>query len=200
MHHGKHSYRCPARNDTVWGTEKCEKDYVNGEMIEEAVWEQMVKLLTNPQLVTEEAERARCGVSETMEALERENEDVKRRLRQTYEQEAHYAGLNADRRLSGEAYDRLSAQLRAQRTWCTEESERLKRGKATLQGEVEAVANLQSLIGRVNSKLDRATGEEKRMVLEALHTRVRVKPDGSIELCLHVPASASIVSHHPEVT
>ena len=197
VHHHRHAYRCSSQGDTDWGAEKCKKGQLNGEAMEEAVWEAVVRLLTNPRLVTEEANRAHEGASETVEALERNEKDAEHRLRQSYEQEAHYARLSAEGRLSGEAFDRLTAQVRAQRTWCKEELGRVERDKATLQAEVNAAANLESLLVRVSSKLDQASWEEKRMVLEALNTQIRVKVDGAVELHLHVPTNSSIVSHHP---
>ena len=197
VHPNRHAYRCSSQVGTDWGAEKCKKSHLNGEATEESVWEEVMRLLTNPRLVAEEAKRARDGVSETEEALERNGKEAERKLRQSYDSEAHYARLSAEGRLSDEAFDRLMAQVRAQRVWCTEELERVGRDRAVLQAEVDAAMSLEALVKRVGGKLDQASWQEKRMVLEALNTQIRVKADGSVELHLHIPTTGSIVSHSP---
>ena len=93
--------------------------------------------------------------------------------------------------MSEEVFNREMGLIRTRRQWIEEQRERLRRQLDDLeQNSVrpEAVALLKK---RLEGRLQSATAEDRRFVLEALGTRVIAQPDGGWELELRVPRDDS---------
>ena len=98
---------------------------------------------------------------------------------------------------SEETYRRVSAELRAERTWIVEERERLGKALEDAQHTVVKVDAIRELYPLLLERLQRATFEDKRFILERLDARVTVGESG-VSLSLAVPDSAlSAVSTTP---
>ena len=93
------------------------------------------------------------------------------------------------------ALDRNAALLRVERTHLTEELERQRKTMSTLEQGQAAVASLEALREHMRDRLDSATPEGRRAVLEALETRVTVGVDGLLEVSIGIPQQVADCVH-----
>ncbi|MCH2537909.1 MAG: hypothetical protein MK128_10910, partial [Dehalococcoidia bacterium] len=100
-----------------------------------------------------------------------------------------------DIRVSEVALDRNAALLRVERTHLTEELERQRETMSTLEQGQAAVASLKALREHMCDRLDSATPEDRRTVLEALETRVTVGVDGLLEVSIGIPQQVADCVH-----
>jgi DNA-binding Xre family transcriptional regulator len=82
------------------------------------------------------------------------------------------------------ALDRNAALLRVERTHLTEEMERQRETMSTLEQGQVAVASLKALREHMCDRLDSATLEDRRTVLEI---RVMVGVGGTLEVSIGIP-------------
>ena len=85
------------------------------------------------------------------------------------------------------ALDRNAALLRIERTHLTEEMERQRETMSTLEQGQVAVTSLKALREHMCDRLDSATPEDRRTVLEILETRVTVGVGGILEVSIGIP-------------
>lgn len=99
---------------------------------------------------------------------------------------------------SPESYERCLALVKAERTWITEERQRLQAQVSTITDGQEALLGLAQIRETLAAKLDSASNEDWRLIFAALDLQVHVTEQGVIEVALAIPAqSVSIVSTTP---
>ena len=96
------------------------------------------------------------------------------------------------------ALDRNAALLRVERTHLTEELERQRETMSTLEQGQAAVASLKALREHMRDRLDSATPEDRRTVLEALETRVTVGVGGVLEVSIGIPQLVAVCVHRTQ--
>jgi len=96
------------------------------------------------------------------------------------------------------ALDRNAALLRVERTHLTEELERQRETMSTLEQGQAAVASLKALREHMRDRLDSATPEDRRTVLEALETRVTVGVGGVLEVSIGIPQEVADCVHRTQ--
>ena len=100
--------------------------------------------------------------------------------------------------VSDTALDRNAALLHAERTHLTDELDRQQEAIATVEQGQAAVASLEAVREQICDRLDSATLEERRDVLETLDTRVTVHLGGALEVNIGIPRHVSDCVHQPQ--
>ncbi len=118
---------------------------------------------------------------------ERKIADLNRRLADVDRRETELVALRLRDAVSEVALDRNAALLRIERTHLTEEMERQRETMSTLEQGQVAVASLKALREHMCDRLDSATPEDRRTVLEILETRVTVGVGGILEVSIGIP-------------
>ncbi len=118
-----------------------------------------------------------------------------RKLEEVTRQETELINVRLEKEFSQEALDRSAALLRARRTHHLEEIERQRAVLATAEQAEAAVESLEALRARIADRLDSATPEDRRRVLEALDTRITVTETGGLDISIGVPVGADCVHH-----
>ena len=118
---------------------------------------------------------------------EREIAKLNRRLADVDHRETELVALRLRGAVSEVALDRNAALLRIERTHLTEEMERQRETMSTLEQGQVAVTSLKALREHMCDRLDSATPEDRRTVLEILETRVTVGVGGILEVSIGIP-------------
>jgi len=114
---------------------------------------------------------------------------LEKRLGRIGDAEAKALSEHVRKMASEEAYKRVAAELRAERVWVSEELERQRKALDDAQNMVVSVDAIKALYPALVARIQRATFEDKRFVLECLDAQVTVGPSG-VSLSLAVPESA----------
>jgi len=118
---------------------------------------------------------------------ERKIADLNRRLADGDRRETELVALRLRDAVSEVALDRNAALLRIERTHLTEEMERQRETMSTLEQGQVAVTSLKALREHMCDRLDSATPEDRRTVLETLETRVTDVVGGVLEVSIGIP-------------
>jgi site-specific DNA recombinase len=180
-----HEYFCPRRGDHIGGP-ACDCPRLNGAIAEGRVWSKVCALLSDPVTFTTEMELQR-GTGTSDEAHVRGTlETLRKKLNKVASMETELLTTKLRDLVSEEAVQRAGALLKAERTHYTEEMERQQAVLATLQQNKGALESLVALRDRIVTRLESATPEDKRWVLETLSTRITVSKD-SLAVSVGVP-------------
>ena len=177
------------------------KPYINADQLEEAVWDAVVRLLTEPETLEaalqheaqrREAERAR--LQERLDAVHRARADIEGQLRRL---------LDLD--LSGYP----AAIIEQKRRDLVTRYRELEATAERLEHELASIPPVEALLPSVHALREElllgaaeATEEEKRRILELLSVRIFVQEDGSLRLtCMLSDCGRLDVFHRvPEVS
>ena len=129
---------------------------------------------------------------------ERKIADLNRRLADVDRRETELVALRLRGAVSEVALDRNAALLRVERTHLTEEMERQRETMSTLEQGQVAVTSLKALREHMCDRLDSATPEDRRTVLETLETRVTVGVDGLLEVSIGIPQQVADCVHRTQ--
>ena len=88
--------------------------------------------------------------------------------------ESKLAGLLLNEKVTESTFERQGALLRAERTYHLEEIDRQEAALSTMENSNEAINAMVNVRDRIAAKLDSATAEDRRWVLQGLATRVEV--------------------------
>jgi len=192
-------YECPVRRGHDIGAARTPCPRVAGVDAEAKVWQRVAEFLSDPAMFLAELESRRqssAGLqSEGRERIAAEE----RKLEGVTREETELVGetLRLRELVSQEALERSAALLRARRTHHLEEIERQRAVLATAEQAQAAVESLAALRARIADRLDSATQEDRRRVLEVLDTRITVTETGGLDISIGVPGRADYV-HQPQ--
>ena len=175
----------------------CDSKSVNGPVIETRVWDRIVAFLSNPDLFLSAVEGQEHTQQEAIEKVQASIKQLERRSAKLLDAEAKaYSGYARDI-TSEETYQRVSAELRAERSWITEELERQQGTLEDARRRLVSADTIRDLYPHLKDRIQNATPEDKRFILECLDTQVTVGPSG-VSLSLAIPEQAvSAVSTQP---
>jgi len=151
------------------------------------VWTEVADFLGNPDIFQAEMDRRVHGQEGQGAEAERKIADLNRRLANVDHRETELVALRLRDAVSEVALDCNAALLRVERTHLTEEMERQRETMSTLEQGQVAVASLKALREHMCDRLDSATPEDRRTVLETLETRVTVGVGGVQEVSIGIP-------------
>ena len=169
------------------GVPKCGCPNLLGPELEGRVWTEVANFLGNPDIFQAEMDRRVHGQEGQGAEAEREIAKLNRRLADVDHRETELVALRLRGAVSEVALDRNAALLRVERTHLTEELERQRETMSTLEQGQAAVASLKALREHMRDRLDSATQQDRRTVLEALETRVTVGVGGLLEVLIGIP-------------
>ena len=194
---GGFNYVCPVVANKLAPVERCARKSVGGPKIETLVWERAVSLLTQPELILGELERRRQAKDETVDGVSTARDRAEKRLTANGHAEMELVTLRIRGDVSEDIYQRQKRLLMAEKTWLTEELSRLETQLKQTETEFVSVEQVKALSERLGDKLDRAGYEDKRLVLEALETRVSIDPEGSMAVSFSIPTQDAALSYTP---
>lgn len=183
---GDYYYVCSRRYRKDQGIEPCDGPHLYGPTVESSVWEAVSALLRDPRTFMAEMERRRGATMTGEVEVQDYIETLGRKVRSVDAMETELAGLKLRGQVSDVAFERQGALLRAERVHYQDEIERQQAHLATLAQSATAIDNLEVLRCRIVDRLESATPEDRRWVLEALDARVTVWT-GKLEVSVGVP-------------
>ena len=151
------------------------------------MWTEVADFLGNPDIFQAEMDRRVHGQEGQGAEAVRKTADLNRRLADGDRRETELVALRLRGAVSEVALDRNAALFRVERTHLTEELERQRETMSTLEQGQAAVASLEALREHMRDRLDYATPEGRRTVLETLETRVTVGVGGILEVSIGIP-------------
>jgi len=186
-------YECPVRGGHDIGVARIPCPRLKGPDTEAKVWQKVVEFLSEPELfLTELESRRQSSAGEQSEGRNKIAAE-ERKLAEVIRQESELVNLRLQELVSQEALEQSAALLRARRTYHLEEIARQKEVLATSEQAQAAVESLAALRDRIADRLDSATPEDRRRVLEALDTRITVTETGGLDISIGVPGRVDCV-------
>lgn len=169
---GRRRYRCATRDKV---DPPCPQTVIEQHVIDNAVWERVVTVLKNPEIIARELARLQADdpTAQDLDIVERALKDVERQRDNLTRHLALFSNPEAAAPLVRqiEALGAQIAQLKQQREHILER----RRGWETAQ---DRLADLESWCRQVAGRVDTLTYEQRRLALEALGVEVRVFPKG----------------------
>jgi DNA repair exonuclease SbcCD ATPase subunit len=153
-----------------------------GPTIERQVWEAVKGILQEPERFMEARKRRQGDDKQISETIR----DLKRQLHQVTEQETKLMDEDFRDRYSSAAISQKAQELRSRRAALNAALVRAETAMATILQANASFEALAAMRERMQDRLDAATPGRQRWVLEALDTRVEIRPEGKL-LDLGVP-------------
>ncbi|MEK7777325.1 MAG: hypothetical protein AAB303_01700, partial [Chloroflexota bacterium] len=171
---------------------------LSGKALEEQVKAICRMVLESPEIIEREI-KSRTGVVQcTQDGIRKSLVSFARKNASNVDTETNLALEKARGNVSQEAYERALARVKAERTWITEERQRLETQNKTLEQGQAALLGFAQVRERLAQKLATATIDDWRMILNALGAEVHVTDEGTLDVGLAIPLEATpIVSHTP---
>jgi site-specific DNA recombinase len=187
-------YRCLGFHTRELPLMKCPKPSMSGHIIEEEVWNRATTLLSSPETVLGGLERQRKTQEESEEVVQSALTAVIQRLNKVNSQEMELVSLRLRGDFGDEIYQKQLSLLKAERTWCQDERERLQSQLAAMRKHFLTIEQVQAMCAKFSNKLASATEEDRRSILESLGTNLAVGTDGRIRLTFTLPDFSDYVS------
>ena len=188
-------YECPVRRGHDMGVARTPCPRLAGADAEAKVWQRVAEFLSDPAMFLAELDSRRQSSTDLRSDGRKKIATEERKLEEVTRQETELINVRLEKEFSQEALDRSAALLRARRTHHLEEIERQRAVLATAEQAEAAVESLEALRARIADRLDSATPEDRRRVLEVLDTRITVTETGGLDISIGVPSGADYVHH-----
>ncbi len=186
-------YECPVTRGHDIGVPRTSCPRLKGADTEAKVWQKVVGFLSDPALFLAELEDRRQSTAGQKSEGRNKIAAEERKLAEVTRQESELVNLSLQDLVSQEALEQSAALLRARRTYHLEEIERQKAILATSEQAQAAVESLAALRTRIADRLDSATPEDRRRVLEALDTRITLSETKGLDISIGVPGRADYI-------
>ena len=184
---GRMYYRYLCNNrDRYSGVTPCRHSSIRVPELERRIWDSVVAFLTDPDVFVSAAEGQQQGQTEAIERAKDQIAGLEKRLARVVGSEAKAYGGYVRGLASDETYKRVAAELKAERTWITDELERQGKVLDDARRKVEDAQAIKALYPLLLERIERANVEDKRFVLDCLDAQVTVGPSG-VTLSLAVP-------------
>ena len=160
---------------------------MSGKPLEEAVWEHVVELMTDPEKVIGGWERQKQAQENSEEVLRHAIDAVTKRMKRADSQEMELVSLRVRGDFGDDIYQRQLVLIKAERTWCQDERNRLERQIEGMRQHLLTIEQVKALCAQFQDKLQNATPDNQRWLLERLETSLTVDADGRIRLSFALP-------------
>lgn len=191
-------YACTLRKGATPGQPACSHKQIRGREIEDSVWISVKHFLSNPKTFMAEINGQRDNQSDGSAGAQAQLEQLQRKIKEVESWESELVGLRVRGQVSDAAFDRQSALLRAERTHYADEIERQEQALTTMKQSADALDSLEQLRDQIVGRLESATPEDRRWVLETLKTRVTVRKENiEVSVGIHAQKDGHIVSTTP---
>ncbi|MCH7656047.1 MAG: recombinase family protein [Chloroflexi bacterium] len=167
-------YRCSRRHPAV-GAPRCSNPPVSAPQLEAAVWDRVRRFLETPDVFFTEMEQQGTQHQGTLDSIQQAITRLEHQVQRYrgYKQRAfdEFVKGNADE----ETYQRTIAEYRAHVVWLEEERARQLADLEKAETLLLNIGAVKALYPRLREKLESATWDDKRFVLECLQARVAVE-------------------------
>ena len=183
---GHSYYYCGAKWKPV-NREACQSRGMRATEVEDGAFQTVADFLRGPQGFENEIHR-RYGLTEESEtSLRRQITNMKGEDKKEEEAESRAFRLAAHANVSEEVFRQEVGLIRARRRWLVEERNRVEQQLADIERLSFSPDAVESLRSRLEERLERATPEDRRFVLESLGTKVIAYPDGTWDMEIELP-------------
>ena len=189
-----HAYICPKSQRKSVGVPACTNPQLHGVTVDNLVWEQVSRFLSDPHTFMAEIERQREGHNSGEVHARQRVEELTAKLRTVDRMETELVGLKLRYSVSDVAFERQGALLRAERLYYQDDIERQRATLNTLQQSADALDTFAQLRETITDRLAVATTADRRWVLEALNTRVATHHD-KMEISIGVPSYLLVIGN-----
>ncbi len=176
-------YVCDGYKSKPKGVARCVSRKLNAIELEDKVWNLVAQALTQPDIVLAKLRQKNGEASETEVILLKDLKALDRKWQELDNEEVELVALRVRKDSKGNplvsdsALERNIALLKAQRAWVKEEQERIQAQLESLRRYKLTEDRLVEIRARIQTRLDSATPQDKRWVLECLNTRILAWPD-----------------------
>jgi site-specific DNA recombinase len=179
---------------------------INAEGIEDAVWQAVARVLQDPALIAQEAQR-RVEEAATQEgAMVRERDGFSRQLVQCEKELKKWEDAYIADVLTLDGFKAKQAEIAVRRATIEQDLDRLAAQQRALDAAVQEMASLTTYCKRVRANLSSFVMDEKRLAIEALNITVTWHPDTPLDIQGVIPVdfvhstsryAASLARHRP---
>jgi hypothetical protein len=189
-------YQCPGPKEL--GGSHCVRPNMMGIELEDSVKGVCRELLSNPEVIEQQITQRAGQVETTLDSLRTSLLSLDKKEARNRHTEANLVMDKATGSASPESYEQCLSLVKAERTWITEERQRLQAQVSTITDGREALLGLAQIRESLAAKLDSASNEDWRLIFAALDLQVHVSEQGVVQVALAIPTqSVSIVSTTP---
>ena len=169
------------------------RPYINGPKVEVDTEAKATKLLTSEAVIESEVGRSAETIRESIANVQSELCNLERQCNANINAEAQ---LLVDRNrygenISDEAFKRALGRLQVERIHLTERQSELTAQLESLRETASSLVGLEQLREKLNQRLASREFADRRFILEALGTRVKVTIDGRLEIEFTIPREIS---------
>jgi site-specific DNA recombinase len=184
---GYHYYFCRGRTDSLRVAlgERCTARYAPAQALDELVWQDLCRVLSEPALITHELERAQMG-EWLPQALQARRQTLRDVLAQLERQQARLLDLYLAEVIEREEFERKRKEVTHSQQGLTQQLRQLD-AQAQQHVNVAALAQgIESFCQRLQPTLNNLTFAQRRQLVELLIDRVIVN-DTQVEIRYVVP-------------
>jgi site-specific DNA recombinase len=186
-----HYYKCRGRTDVHRAAkgERCIARYVPAQALDELVWQDLCRIVAEPDLITHELERAQTG-EWLPQALQAKRTTVRQALASLERQQARLLEVYLAEIIMRDEFERKRQELTRTQNGLLQQLRQLEH-QAQRQIETLTLANnIQEFCQRLQPTLDSLNFEQRRQLVELLIDRVIVD-DENVEIRYVIPTSPS---------
>ncbi len=182
-------YVCRGRTDALRAAqgERCTARYTPASALDELVWQDLCRILTQPALICHELERAQAG-EWLPQALQARRHTLQGALAQLGRQQARLLEVYLAEVIGRDEFERKRQELAQTQSGLTQQLRQLE-AQAQKQIEVTALATgIQAFCQRIQPTLEQLSFAQRRQLVELLIDRVIVDND-KVEIRYVIPTS-----------
>ena len=186
-----HYYKCRGRTDVHRAAqgERCTARYVPSQALDELVWQDLCRIVAEPDLITHELERAQAG-EWLPQALQAKRNTVRQALASLERQQERLLEVYLAEIIRRDEFERKRQELARTQNGLLQQLRQLDH-QAQKQIETLTLAtNIQEFCQRIQPTLDNLNFEQRRQLVELLIDRVIVD-DEKVEIRYVIPTSPS---------
>ncbi len=180
-------YVCRGRSDALRAAkeERCTARYAPAKALDELVWQDLCRVLSEPAVITHELERAQLG-EWVPQALQARRRTLRAALAQLERQQARLLEVYLAEVIGRDEFERKRQEVAQTQTGLVQQ---LRQVEAQAQKQVDVMAaaqGIESVGRRVQPTLEHVTFAQRRQLVELLIDRVIVS-DGKVEIRYVLP-------------
>lgn len=190
VHPGYPYYVCKGRTDALRAAkdERCTARYIPAKSLDQLVWQDLCVILTDPDLISHELERAQAG-EWLPQALQSRRQTVKDALAQLERQQARLLEVFLAEIISRDEFERKRQELSQTQQGLSQQLRQLELQAQRQINIANLATNIQDFCQRIQPTLDQLDFAQRQQLVELLIDRVIVD-DGNVEIRYVIPTTA----------
>jgi len=168
---GKRRYRCNSIANMADPTQRC-RGLLNATMVEQRVWAAIEQVLQQPEIIAAEVQRQQADAETQRAEILREVSLVEDALAKCDRDQQRWEHAYLGEAIDLQDFKAKKAEITTRRTSLLAQRQQLQAQLDSIGQEVDHVEALLDYCARIQQKLQRFDGAEKRLALQALDIRV----------------------------